>query len=98
MDRLVEELKKGGFLLRLFFAQKEHTQAASLPAELENNRGKLFIIFGRWRYHFERFPNVGIIRSKVNPSDPATSSALRRKHIQVHRSILPHCNGGENHP
>jgi hypothetical protein len=51
MDRLIEELKKGGFLLRLFFAQEEHTQAASLPAELENNRGKLFIIFGRWRCH-----------------------------------------------
>ena len=47
MDRFIEDLKNGGFLLQVVFAQEEHTQAASFPAKPENIRGKLFILFRR---------------------------------------------------
>jgi hypothetical protein len=45
--RLIEGLKNGvEDLCRVDFAHDEHTQAASLRAKLDNNRGKEFILFG----------------------------------------------------
>jgi hypothetical protein len=45
--RLIEGLKNGvEDLCRVDFAHDEHTQAASLRARPDNNRGKEFIVFG----------------------------------------------------
>lgn len=57
---------------RVLFAHDEHTQAASLRARLDNNRGKLFIVCGAFEcFHLRSSndsPRHGNRRPIINPA------------------------------